>query len=184
MAKRDDGTYTLEYDRPKSIGYVAPFYGNFAVILRAYAYILMLGREGLVRVAENAVLNANYIRHRLASHYDQAFDRHLHARVRVQPAPSRADNGVHASTSPRPSSTAASTRRPSTSRSIVKEALMIEPTETESQETLDAFVDALIEIAGEAKTNPAKLKEAPVTTCVSRPDETAAARNLDIACLP
>ncbi len=69
VVKRDDGTYALEYDRPNSIGYVAPFYGNFGIILRAYVYILMLGREGLVRVAENAVLSANYVRERLKAYY-------------------------------------------------------------------------------------------------------------------
>jgi glycine dehydrogenase subunit 2 len=65
VVKRADGTYALEYDRPKSIGYVAPFYGNFAIVLRAYVYILLLGKEGLARVAENAVLNANYVRCKL-----------------------------------------------------------------------------------------------------------------------
>jgi glycine dehydrogenase subunit 2 len=75
VCERADGSYYLDYDRPRSIGYVAPFYGNFAIVLRAYAYILMLGAEGLVRVAENAVLNANYIMARLKDHYDLPYDR-------------------------------------------------------------------------------------------------------------
>ncbi|MHC5163634.1 MAG: aminomethyl-transferring glycine dehydrogenase subunit GcvPB, partial [Planctomycetota bacterium] len=70
VIKRDDGTFALDYDKPKSIGYIAPFYGNFAIILRAYVYILMLGKEGLERVAENAVLNANYIKEKLKPYYD------------------------------------------------------------------------------------------------------------------
>jgi glycine dehydrogenase subunit 2 len=73
VVKRDDGTFALEYDRPKSIGYIAPFYGNFAIILRAYVYITMLGKEGLRRVSENAVLNANYIKHQLKDYYDLPF---------------------------------------------------------------------------------------------------------------
>jgi glycine dehydrogenase subunit 2 len=75
VVKRNDGTYALEYDRPKSIGYIAPFYGNFGVIVRAYVYILMLGREGLKHVAETAVLNANYLRARLRETYHVPYDR-------------------------------------------------------------------------------------------------------------
>ncbi|MHC4700551.1 MAG: aminomethyl-transferring glycine dehydrogenase subunit GcvPB, partial [Planctomycetota bacterium] len=74
VIKRNDGTYALQYDRPKSIGYIAPFYGNFGVVLRAYVYILMLGAEGLRRVAENAVLNANYVKEGLRGRYRLAFD--------------------------------------------------------------------------------------------------------------
>ncbi len=82
VVKREDGTFSLDYDRPDSIGYIAPFYGNFGVILRAYAYILSLGREGLIEVAENAVLNANYLMSRLARPLPGAVRRPLHARVR------------------------------------------------------------------------------------------------------
>ncbi len=183
VAKRDDGTYTLEYDRPKSIGYVAPFYGNFAIILRAYVYILMVGREGLRRVAENAVLNANYVKEKLKDYYDVAFDglcKHecvLSASRQVSQnnvgavdiAKALIDKGFHPPTVYFPT--------------IVKEAMMIEPTETESKETLDAFIEAMIEIAQLAETEPEQLKSAPVTTPACRPDETLAARNLDIACL-
>jgi glycine dehydrogenase subunit 2 len=184
VAKRDDGTYTLEYDRPKSIGYVAPFYGNFGIVLRAYVYMIMLGKEGLQRVAENAVLNANYLRVKLQGHYDLAYEgvckhecvfspskamlaKDVHA---VDVAKALIDRGFHPPTVYFPTT--------------VKEALMIEPTETESLETLDAFVAAMIEIAELSQTDPETIRNTPRQTPVSRPDETAAARNLDIACLP
>ena len=183
VVKRDDGTFTLEYDRPRSIGYIAPFYGNFGIILRAYIYMLMLGKEGLGRVAENAVLNANYIKEKLKSYYDLPFDgicKHecvfsaskqveqsgVHA---IDIAKALIDRGFHPPTIYFPA--------------IVKEAMMIEPTETESKETIDAFIDAMIAIAKQAETEPEKLKSAPITTPVCRPDETAAAKDLNIACL-
>lgn len=181
VVKRNDGTYTLEYDKPKSIGYIAPFYGNFGVIVKAYTYILMLGKEGLIRVAENAVLNANYIRKKLSKHYHIPFDRlckhecvlsasdhvksvDIHA---IDIAKALIDEGIHPPTMYFPT--------------IVDEALMIEPTETESKETLDCFISAMIKISEMAYKNPDELKKAPRTTPVSRLDETAAARNLDIA---
>ncbi len=183
VVKRDDGTYALEYNRPRSIGYVAPFYGNFGIVLRAYVYMVMLGKEGLRRVAENAVLNANYLRVKLQDHYDLAYGdvcKHecvfsvskamLAQNVRaVDVAKALIDRGFHPPTVYFPT--------------IVKEALMIEPTETESQETLDAFVAAMIEIAELATSDPEQIQNTPRQTPVSRPDETAAARNLDIACL-
>jgi glycine dehydrogenase subunit 2 len=182
VVKRDDGTYALEYDRPKSIGFVAPFYGNFAIILRAYVYILMLGKEGLIRMAENAVLNANYIKEKLKDYYDLPFpqvckhecvfsaDRQtafgVHA---IDIAKGLIDAGFHPPTIYFPT--------------IVREAMMIEPTETESKETLDTFIAAMIEIAQTAQTDPDKLKSAPQTTHVGRLDETAAARNINVACV-
>lgn len=183
VIKRDDGTYALEYDRPKSIGYIAPFYGNFAVILRAYVYILMLGKEGLSRVAENAVLNANYVKEKLKDYYEPAYDgvckhecvfsvpKHtLQKGIRaLDVAKAVIDRGFHPPTVYFPT--------------IINEAMMIEPTETESKETLDAFISAMIEISKEAETDPDRLKCAPTTTPVCRPDETAAARNLNIASL-
>ncbi|MCD6393312.1 MAG: aminomethyl-transferring glycine dehydrogenase subunit GcvPB [Planctomycetes bacterium] len=183
VAKRSDGTYTLEYDRPKSIGYIAPFYGNFSVVLKAYVYILMLGNEGLRRVAENAVLNANYVKEKLKSHYRIAFDRlckhecvfsisdqMAHNGIRaIDIAKALIDRGFHPPTVYFPT--------------VVHEAMMIEPTESESKETLDGFIDAMIDIAGQAGSDPARLKTAPATAPVCRPNETAAARNLNIACL-
>ncbi|MBN1436151.1 MAG: aminomethyl-transferring glycine dehydrogenase subunit GcvPB [Sedimentisphaerales bacterium] len=182
VVKRDDGTYALEYDREQSIGYVAPFYGNFAIVLRAYAYILMLGREGLIRVAENAVLNANYIKEKLKGAFDLPHERvckhecvfsaarqngqDVHA---IDVAKALIDAGFHPPTVYFPS--------------IVKEAMMIEPTETESKETMDAFIEAMLDIAKRAETEPGSIKAAPVSTPVGRLDETAAARNVDVACL-
>jgi glycine dehydrogenase subunit 2 len=184
VVKRDDGTYALEYNRPKSIGYVAPFYGNFGVVLRAYVYILMLGKEGLARVAENAVLNANYIRVKLKDYYAPAFDAICKHECVFSPTQQMLDNGVHAIDIAKALIDRGFHPPTVYFPTIVKEAMMIEPTETESQETMDAFIEAMIEIADLAVNDPAQLKDAPVTTPVSRPDETAAAKNLDIACLP
>jgi len=181
VVKRDDGTYALEYDRPRSIGYIAPFYGNFGIVLRAYAYILMLGREGLIRVAESAVLNANYVLKKLEGFFDVPYPgvcKHecvLSAAWQLKNgisaldvAKGLIDMGYHPPTVYFPL--------------IVKEALMIEPTETESKETLDGFITAMREIDRMAREEPGKLKGAPVSTPVSRLDETAAARKLNISC--
>jgi len=179
-----DGSYCLEYDRPKSIGYVAPFYGNFGIILRAYAYILMLGAEGLARVSANAVLNANYVLAKLKEHYDLPYDRTcMHECVlsasrqaagggvrALNVAKALIDRGFHPMTVYFPL--------------IVPEAMMIEPTETESKETLDAFVDAMIDIARQAADDPESVLACPTTTPVGQLDETRAARKPDVVCLP
>lgn len=178
VVKRKDGTYALEYDRPKSIGYVAPFYGNFAVILKAYSYILTLGREGLARVSENAVLNANYLFHALKEYYDAPFDLPcMHECVlsaagqsekgvrAVDIAKMLIDRGYHPPTVYFPT--------------IVKESMMIEPTETESVETLDTFIEAMKEIAETAEKDPEACHLAPERTPVGRLDEVAAAKNMD-----
>lgn len=182
VVKRQDGTYALEYDRPRSIGYIAPFYGNFGICVRAYVYILMLGAEGLARVAENAVLNANYIRAKLKARYHlpyPAICKHecvftaanqLEKGIRaIDVAKGLLDAGFHAPTVYFPTTP--------------PETMMIEPTETESLETLDAFIDAMLKIAQAAEEAPDSLHEAPITTPVGRLDETAAARNLNIASL-
>lgn len=184
VVKRGDGTYALEYDRPKSIGYVAPFYGNFGIVLRAYVYILMLGKEGLARVAENAVLNANYIRCKLKGHYAAAFDRLCKHECVFGTTETMAANGIRALDIAKALIDRGFHPPTVYFPTIVKEAMMIEPTETESKETLDAFIAAMIEIAELAEKDPDALKAAPTTTPVNRPDETAAAKNLDIACLP
>jgi len=183
VVKKGDGTYALEYDRPKSIGYIAPFYGNFGVILKAYAYILMLGKEGLSRVAENAVLNANYIKEKLKNHYNLVFDRLCMHECVFSTTKQMAENNIHALDIAKALIDRGFHPPTVYFPIIVKEAMMIEPTETESKETLDAFIDAMIDIAQLAENAPQKLKSAPITTCVSRPDETAAARNLNIASL-
>ncbi len=183
VVKRADGTYALEYDRPKSIGYVAPFYGNFGIVLRAYVYILLLGKKGLAHVAENAVLNANYIRCKLKDHYAPAFDALCKHECVFSTTEKMASNGVHAIDIAKALIDRGFHPPTVYFPTIVKEAMMIEPTETESKETLDAFIAAMIEIAECAETDPEQLKAAPVTTPVSRPNETAAAKNLNIAYL-
>lgn len=181
VRKRTNGTYYLDYDLPKSIGYIAPFYGAFGVILKAYAYILMLGNEGLLRVSENAVLNANYIKEKLKPYYElphgqlckhecvfSAARQAEHGVRAVDIAKALLDRGFHPPTVYFPLT--------------IPEALMIEPTETESKETLDAFIAAMIEIAQLARTDPEALKACPQTTPVGRLDETRAARKPDLAC--
>ncbi|MBN1787008.1 MAG: aminomethyl-transferring glycine dehydrogenase subunit GcvPB [Sedimentisphaerales bacterium] len=180
VIKRNDGTFALEYDRPKSIGYIAPFYGNFAIILRAYVYILMLGKEGLQRVAENAVLNANYIRHKLKDYYDLPYPQVCKHEC-VFSASAQMENDVHAIDIAKSLIDAGFHPPTVYFPTIVKESIMIEPTETESKETLDAFIEVMIAIAETAKKDPAKLKAAPVSTPIGRLDETAAAKNIDIA---
>jgi glycine dehydrogenase subunit 2 len=183
VVKRDDGTFALEYDRPESIGYIAPFYGNFGVIVRAYAYILMLGKEGMRHVAETAVLNANYIRERLRPYYKPAVDRICQHECVFTTTDKMAENGIRALDIAK-ALIDRGFHPPTVYFPItVHESIMIEPTETESKETLDAFIDAMIEIAGLAENDPEKLKAAPATTPVSRPDEVAAAKNLNIASL-
>jgi glycine dehydrogenase subunit 2 len=181
VVKRGDGTYALEYDRPKSIGYVAPFYGNFGIVLRAYVYILMLGKEGLARVAENAVLNANYVRCKLKGHYVPAVDSICKHECVFSTTEKMAANGIHAIDIAKALIDRGFHPPTVYFPTIVKEAMMIEPTETESKETLDAFIAAMIEIAELAEKAPERLKAAPMTTPVNRPDETAAAKNLNIA---
>jgi len=180
VVKRNDGTFALEYDRPKSIGYIAPFYGNFAIILRAYVYILMLGKEGLREVAENAVLNANYIKHKLKDYYELPFGG-LCKHECVFSAERQAVNGVHAIDIAKALIDAGFHPPTVYFPTTVKESIMIEPTETESKETLDAFIEVMIAIAETAQIDPDKLKAAPVSTPVGRLDETAAAKNVDIA---
>ncbi|MEH7376379.1 MULTISPECIES: aminomethyl-transferring glycine dehydrogenase subunit GcvPB [Bacillaceae] len=167
--------YVLDYDRPQSIGRVKPYYGNFGINVRAYTYIRSMGPDGLKAVTEYAVLNANYMMRRLAEYYDLPFDRHckhefvLSGRrqkklgVRTLDIAKRLlDFGYHPPTIYFPLN--------------VEECIMIEPTETESKETLDSFIDIMIQIAKEVEENPEIVQEAPHTTVVGRMDETKAAR--------
>jgi len=176
---KKDGKFSLEYDKPHSIGSIAPFYGNFLVVLKAHAYILLLGKSGLISVSEKAVLNANYIRAFLKDYYDLPFDRVcMHECVfsakrqaekgirALDIAKYLIDKGFHPPTIYFPP--------------IVKETLMIEPTETESKETLDEFIEVMIEIAKLAEEHPDVLKNTPVTTPVKRLDEVKAARELKL----
>ncbi|MDR2850488.1 MAG: aminomethyl-transferring glycine dehydrogenase subunit GcvPB [Desulfovibrio sp.] len=173
VEKQPDGNYRLNDDLPQSIGHIAPFYGNFGVTVKALAYILRLGGEGLERVAEYAVLNANYLKKRLEDVLDIPFSR-LCAHEFVASAPegmhaldiakALLDRGFHAPTIYFPQ--------------IVKECLMTEPTETESKETLDAYVEALRDIVSRGRDNPHALAETPTTLPARRFDETAAARRI------
>ncbi len=165
----------------RSIGRIKSFYGHFGMMVRAFTYIAMHGPDGLRSVAEHAVLNANYLLARLRDTYHLAYDRtcmhecvfsghwddapDVHA---LDIAKRLMDYNFHPPTNYFPL--------------IVHEALMIEPTETENKETLDAFADALIKIAGEARSNPELLKEAPHHTPVGRLDEVKAARDLVLCC--
>jgi len=167
--------YSFDYNRPQSIGRVKPFYGNFGINVRAYTYIRSMGPDGLQAVTENAVLNANYMMRRLAEFYDLPFDRHCKHEfvlsgkrqkklgVRTLDIAKRLlDFGYHPPTIYFPLN--------------VEECIMIEPTETESKETLDQFIDAMIQIAKEAEETPELVQEAPHTTVIGRLDETLAAR--------
>ena len=183
VVKKEDGQYALDYDRPHSIGSVKAFYGNFGVLVKAYTYIRALGPNGLRRVSEIAVLNANYLMHKLKPYYDLPYNRTCkhefvlsgnrqkqHGVRTLDIAKRLLDHGIHAPTVYFPL--------------IVDEAIMIEPTETESLETLDAFVEAMISIAHEAENDPEVVKGAPHTTVVGRLDETRAARQPDLAWRP
>ena len=176
IVERGDGTLFLDYDYPKTIGYVAPFYGNFSVILKAYAYILALGGEGLRRVSEDAVLNANYLRVKLMENWQVGLDKPcMHEVVftaqdkakefgvsAVDIAKSLIDEGFHPPTIYFPL--------------VVPEALMIEPTETETRENLDSFIEAMNRIAAACAKAPQSLHDAPKSTPVGRLDEVSAAR--------
>ena len=183
VERHNDGSYYLEYDLPRSVGYVAPFYGNFGIVLRAYAYMLMLGAEGLRRVSENAVLNANYVKEKLKDYYELAAPA-LCKHECVLSASRQAQHGVHAMDIAKALIDRGFHPPTVYFPLTVPEAMMIEPTETESKETLDAFIAAMIEIAQLAETNPEAITSAPVTTPVGRLDDTLAARKPDLASLP
>jgi glycine dehydrogenase subunit 2 len=172
---KSDGTLGFDYDRPQSIGRVRAFYGNFGMHIRALAYIMANGPDGLRQTTEDAVLNANYIRKGLTGTYDLpystpsmhevVFSDRLQAKNGVKTgdiAKRLIDYGFHPYTTSFPL--------------IVPGALMIEPTESESKEELDLFVDAMKSIAEECETSPEVVLEAPHHTRVSRLDEVGAAR--------
>lgn len=175
--EKEGDRYYLNYDIPHSVGRVKDFYGHFSILIRAYTYILTMGKDGLNRVSDMAVLNANYLAKRLKEHYnlpaENAIFKHefvaaglkgnLSEVTTLDVAKRLLDYGYHPPTVYFPL--------------IVREALMVEPTESESKETLDEFADVLIKIAEEAKENPELLKEAPHNTPVKRVNETQAARN-------
>jgi len=188
LVHEDRGTYRLlsERDRPQSIGRLSAHIGNAGVLLRAYIYARLLGREGMHRVAEYATLNANYLMAELQkAGFDIAFPnrRASHEFIvtlkglkeqtgisAMDVAKRLLDKGFHAPTTYFPL--------------LVPECLLIEPTETESKQSLDAFVAALKEILEEAHTNPDLVKGAPYTTPVRRLDDVKAARELDLTWKP
>lgn len=183
VVRRGDGTYALDYQQPKSIGYIAPFYGNFGVILKAYAYILILGKEGLIQAAEMAVLNANYCQEKLKKYFDLAFDKRCMHEC-VFSASRQVKNGVHALDIAKYLIDQGYHPPTIYFPLIVKEALMIEPTETESKETLDAFIQTMIEIAHLTQTNPSVITRAPLKMPIKRLDEVKAVRSLDLCWKP
>ncbi len=177
----DDGLFQVETANPLSIGRTASFFGNFGVMVKAYAYIVMLGREGLIQASEQAVLNANYIKEKLKAWYEVPYDmtcmhecvfsasRQLaHGVHAIDIAKYLIDRGYHPPTVYFPLN--------------VKEAIMIEPTETESKATMDAFIQVMIEAAQTAESNPQALHDAPLTMPVGRLDETKAAREQNVCC--
>ena len=180
-ANGDGPHFRLEHDRPKSIGRLRGFQGNFGVFVRSYAYIRSLGAEGLREASELAVLNANYLLARLkqdgvADYLPVAFDRICMHEFVLSGAPMKRDLGIR---------TLDLAKRlldhgyhPPTVYFplLVEEALLIEPTETESKETLDAFADAIVEILREAKEDPTIAQSAPYSTPVRRLDEAGAAK--------
>jgi len=177
--EKDKKGYYFDHDRARSIGKVRSFYGNIEVIIKAYCYLRFLGREGLKKVSQNAVLNANYLMSKLKRYfylpYDQpcmhefvlsAEDQKMKDVRTLDIAKRLLDFGFHPPTIYFPL--------------IVKEALMIEPTETESKETLDEFVSSMIQIKKEIEEDPSLLKEAPHNLSIGRLDEVKAAKELKL----
>ncbi len=179
LLKKDEKKYYWDYKRPKSIGKVHSFYGNYGVMLRAWAYIKTVGGKGLKKTTENAVLNANYLKARLKENFELPYaEDSLHEFVlsgnrqkeegvsTLNIAKRLLDYDQYAPTIYFPL--------------VVKEAMMIEPTETENIETLDHFVETMLIIAREIKEDPELVKNAPHSTTVRKLDETTAARNPDL----
>ncbi|MBO8141075.1 MAG: aminomethyl-transferring glycine dehydrogenase subunit GcvPB [Firmicutes bacterium] len=182
--ERDGDRYYLDFDRPQSVGRIKGFYGNFGMMVRAYAYIRTMGAAGLKAASEQAVINANYLMKRLAPLFDVAVDRYCkhefvlsgrrYKRLGVRTldiAKRLLDYGIHAPTVYFPL--------------IVEEALMIEPTETETKETLDEFARVMEQIVREIEEDPDLVRNAPHETPVRRLDEARAARQPDLCfCAP
>ncbi|MDQ6675589.1 MAG: aminomethyl-transferring glycine dehydrogenase subunit GcvPB [Chloroflexota bacterium] len=176
VVQHADGTFALDYDRPRSIGRLKGFQGHFGILARGYTYIRMHGPEGLRRLSETAVLNANYLKARLSADFDLAYDRscmhefvlsgrrqkNKHGVRTLDIAKRLLDFGIHPPTIYFPL--------------IVDEAIMIEPTESESRATLDHFVDVMRQIARECEETPEVVRDAPRHQSVGRLNEVTAAR--------
>ncbi|MGX8791535.1 aminomethyl-transferring glycine dehydrogenase subunit GcvPB [Oceanobacillus sp. M60] len=172
---KEKDSFRFDYDRPQSIGRIKPFYGNFGINLRAYTYIRTMGAEGLKKVSEYAVLNANYMMRQLEKVFQLPYPQHckhefvlsgsIQKKLGVRTldmAKRLLDFDIHPPTIYFPLN--------------VEEGMMIEPTETESKETLDSFIDIMTRIAKEAEEDPETVQEAPHHTIVKRMDEATAAR--------
>ncbi len=180
LLRRDDGTYGWNYDMPKSIGRVRSFYGQIGVLVRAYTYIRSLGRDGLRRVSNRAVLNANYVAARLKERYPLPFPGpYAHEFITVPQfedqgiterdfAKRLLDYGIH----------------PPTMSWPIMHCLMIEPSETESLASLDRFCEVMLEMADEAEHHPERLRSAPHNTPIGRLDEVAANRKPNVRWKP
>jgi glycine cleavage system P protein (glycine dehydrogenase) subunit 2 len=179
IVSKNDNSFYFDYDCKHTIGRLRSFYGNFSVLLRAYAYILRLGRDGLRRVAHNSVLNANYIKESLKDYYEVPYPKTCMHEVVFSCSKQKErgvsaldiskrliDYGIHPPTMYFPL--------------IVKEALMVEPTETESKDTIDNFIKILKKIDKETVDNPQIVKDSPQAALVMRVDEVRAARNLEV----
>lgn len=180
IAKNENGYYLDNSHEATSMGKVHSFFGNFNVNVKAYIYIKMVGNKGLREISENAIINANYIRKKLEDYYYIKFNevcmhefiasakwqKEKYGIKTLDIAKRILDKGFHAPTIYFPL--------------IISEAIMIEPTETESKETLDEFINAMIEIAHECETDPQLLTNAPMETPVSRVDDTLAVKELDL----
>lgn len=180
VVEYDGEKYSWDYDRPDSIGKMHGFYGSFGMMVRAWVYIRMHGARGLREISENAVLNANYLMHRLRDHYELPYEGPVMHEVVFSGNKQKKQNGVktldiakrildygyHAPTVYFPL--------------IVPECMMIEPTESESKENIDGFCDAMISIAKECEENPEIVKTAPHKTETRRLDDAYAAKNIDI----
>ncbi|AKL97220.1 glycine dehydrogenase [decarboxylating] subunit 2 [Clostridium aceticum] len=179
VVEKRGNDYLLDYDRPHSIGKMKNFYGHFGIMIRAYAYILTMGAAGLKEVSQRAVVNANYMMHKLKEYYHLPIEqvckhefvlggiaKNAKETSTMDIAKRMLDYGYHPPTIYFPL--------------IIKEAIMVEPTETESLETMDEFIEVMIKIAQEAEENPELLKNAPYHTPVRRIDETKAAKNLTV----
>jgi len=184
VVRRSADTILADYNRPLSIGRVSAFYGQFLMEVRAYTYLRAYGREKMADISRYAVLNANYVRARLKDVLPPAHDRPCMHECILTAEKYKKENGIRALD--------ISKRlidygfHPPTNYFplIVPECLMIEPTETETKETLDEFCDAMIEICREAVETPDLLHDAPSTQIVGRLDETAAVKNLDVRWWP
>ena len=175
----DGEKYYRNYNLQHTIGSVKDFYGNFSVLVRAYTYILMMGKN-LKNASENAVLNANYLKEKLKKYYDLPYDEPCMHEFVLTGEKQKHENGV--STLNIAKALMDGNTHPPTVYFplIVHEAIMIEPTESESKEKLDEFVETMIQIAQESKTNPEKILSAPHTTPVKKIDEVTAARKPDL----